>query len=74
MGKTFLECMFSDLDNIYEDTDEEVRSDLEAMGVDVEAAKKRFHSLISELKARRGNDDPELNQIEKDFWSVDGSN
>lgn len=51
--KSFLECMFNNLDDIGEGTDEEVRRELEEMGVDIEGAKKRFGKLLKKLNSER---------------------
>jgi hypothetical protein len=48
--KSFLECMFSDLDDLSEGTDEEVKEELEESGIDVNGAEKRFKDLLTLLK------------------------
>jgi hypothetical protein len=44
--KSFLECMFADLDDIHEGSDEEVRAELVEMGVDIEKAKMSFQATL----------------------------
>lgn len=51
--KSFLECMFADLDDISEGTDEEVKAELEDIGIDVEKAKARLERLLSLLKTAK---------------------
>jgi hypothetical protein len=42
--KTFLECMFNDLDDIYEGSDEQVKKELVDMGIDIDKAQKGFQA------------------------------
>ena len=53
MSEKFLKAMLTDLNDIHDDTDEEVRAELEAMGIDVEAAKKSLMEAIRKAKALR---------------------
>jgi len=55
--KTFLECMFGDLNDISEGTEEEVIKELEAMGIDIEEAEPKFRKFLSELVARKKEDE-----------------
>lgn len=53
MGKSFVETMFDDLDDLSEGTDEEVIAELEKAGIDIEKAKKSFLKTIEECKSKR---------------------
>lgn len=48
--KTFLEYLFSSLDDIHDGTDAEVQKELEDAGIDVEAAKRKFEALLERLR------------------------
>lgn len=52
MKDNFLKNMFHDLNDISHGTDDEVTAELEAMGVDVEGAKKRFEETIKKCRAK----------------------
>jgi len=52
MKDIFLKNMFHDLNDISHGTDDEVTAELEAMGVDVEGAKKRFEETIKKCRAK----------------------
>jgi hypothetical protein len=51
--KSFLECMFNDLDDLSEGTDEEVRQELEEFGIDVDEAERRFKKLLCRLREEK---------------------
>lgn len=51
--KTFLECMFNDLDNLSEGTDEEVEQELMEMGIDIEKDKDSFYRTIRKIKENK---------------------
>jgi hypothetical protein len=42
----FLACLFNDLDNISEGTNEEVQQELEGEGINIEKAKEKFFKLL----------------------------
>jgi hypothetical protein len=44
--KTFLERMFADLNDISDGSDEEVRTQLAELGVDIDEAKKSFQATL----------------------------
>lgn len=50
MAKTFLECMFNDLDDISEGSDEEVKNELNELGIDVEKSRCDMLDFIKRLK------------------------
>jgi hypothetical protein len=51
--KSFLECMFNNLDDIYEDSDEKVEQELLEMGIDIEKAKKSFLETVEKCKRKK---------------------
>lgn len=48
--KTFLECMFNDLNDISDGTNEDVLAELQECGIDVEKAKQSFLETIKKGK------------------------
>jgi hypothetical protein len=54
--RNFLECMFRNLDDIKDGTDEEVKQDLVDMGIDIDKAKASFDELIFKLSKKRTGD------------------
>lgn len=48
--KTFLECMFNDLNDITDGSDEQVEQELEEMGIDVDKAHESFERTIEQAK------------------------
>jgi hypothetical protein len=47
---TFLECMFSDLDDIEDGSDEDVIEELREMGIDIDESKKKLIKTIKKCK------------------------
>ncbi len=43
--KSFLECMFNDLNNLQEESDAQVKEDLAELGIDTEKALERVTKL-----------------------------
>jgi len=54
MEKCFLECMWNNLNDLYDDglTDDEIRAELEEMGIDVDAARKSFEGTLRKCKEK----------------------
>jgi hypothetical protein len=50
--KNFLECMFGNLDDLEDGTDEEVEEELREMGIDVEKARAGLDAIIAKYKER----------------------
>lgn len=61
-AKLFLECMFADLDDLSEGSDEEVRADLLEMGVDIEKAKKSLQEILEAKQKIQKHQKKESNQ------------
>ena len=53
--KTFLECMFNDLNDIHEGTDEEVLQELEQAGIDVCKARESFEKILRKYRRKEGD-------------------
>ena len=51
--RTFLECMFADLNDISDGTDEEVLAELQAAGIDVKKAQKSFKKTLKKCRRKR---------------------
>jgi hypothetical protein len=51
--KSFLECMFNDLEDIHEGTDKDVEKELLSAGVDIKKAHKSFQQTLIECKNRK---------------------
>ena len=54
--KTFLECMFNDLDDIHDGTDEEVLQKLEKAGVNVPKARESFEKVLQKYRRKKGDE------------------
>jgi hypothetical protein len=51
--KTFLECMFADLDDITGGSEEEVKAELIELGIDADKALARLKYKIAKLKSEK---------------------
>lgn len=49
--KTFLECMFNDLDSIYGDSEKKVKKDLLNCGINLQDSLNKFLKFLREMRS-----------------------